>query len=122
MDRAFLVKSNPAIEIPCGTEQVQHGLAVVAFVRVINFRLGKEEHLRAEGVPLDLRSIGLEEGLLASGWRIKGQKAVYFDVRWGTLTLPIINTFVQALIAKSTAKRERFNAPFSQPQTPLRTG
>ena len=65
MDRALLVERDAALEVAGGAEEIQHRLAVVALVRLVDVRVRKQQDLRAEIVPLDLAAVCLEEVLLA---------------------------------------------------------
>ena len=64
VDRALLVERDAAVEVAGGAEEIQHRLAVVALVRLVDVRVRKQQDLRAKVVPLDLAAIRLEEVLL----------------------------------------------------------
>ncbi len=85
VDRTFLVKSYPAVEVAGSTEKVQSGLPVITLVRGINFGLREHEDLCPERVPLDLSTIRLEEGLLASRCPSESKKVIDFDAGWLSL-------------------------------------
>lgn len=64
VDRALLVKSDASVERAVGTQEVHVGLAVVAFVGLVNLCLRQHNQSSSELVPLELDFVGLEKGLL----------------------------------------------------------
>ena len=85
MDGSLLVEGHTTVKVTSGAEQVQTSLAVVTLIRVVDFGLGQDKDLSAEGVPLDLGAVCFEESLLARGGRIEGRQTVNLDASRSTL-------------------------------------
>jgi hypothetical protein len=79
VNRALLVQSDSTVKVAGGTEQIHAGLAVVTFVRVVDFGLREEEDLCSQSVPFDLPPISFKERLLAGRIAVEGEKAVNLD-------------------------------------------
>lgn len=79
MNRTLLVQSDSAVKVTSGTEQIHAGLAIVTFVRIVNFGLREEEDLSSQSVPFDLPPISFKERLLAGRVAVEGEKAVNLD-------------------------------------------
>lgn len=62
-----LTQLNPRVEGAIGTQNVHVRLAVVALVGLVDLGLSKDNHARAQLVPLELDLVALEEGLLGHG-------------------------------------------------------
>lgn len=85
MDRALLVQGDSAVKVACCGKQVHSSLSVVTLVRVVYLCLGEQQHLSPKSIPFDLRSIGLEKGLLASRRTSERGKVENLDTGRGTL-------------------------------------
>ena len=79
MNRTLLVQSDSAVKVTGGTEQIHAGLAIVTFVRVVDFCLREEEDLCSQSVPFDLPPISFKERLLAGRSAVEGEKTVDLD-------------------------------------------
>jgi hypothetical protein len=85
VDGSLLVEGHTTVEVTGGTEQVQTSLSVVTLIRVVDFGLRQYEDLSAQGVPLDLSAVCLEESLLARGGRVESRQTVNLDASGSTL-------------------------------------
>ena len=85
MDGTFLVQCYSTVKVASSAEEIHAGLPIITFVGVVDFSLRKDQDLSSERIPLDLRTIGLEERFLASRGCRECQEPVYPNTSRSTL-------------------------------------